>query len=184
MIECWSRVIFKVGHVTLTGDVEKPPLTIERATSLMKDAFRVSAEREICTGDKIHLVIAERGKPIRQMHLPLREDWASFELQSDMLSIGFLWKLLIWCYCLDSWNITQNISNRESLVSRIYAIFHRGPHRMVIVHWLSIRGSGHQRYFSSHNEPVSLFLTVFVKCNFDRCDYLLVVKYSNRASHL
>uniref|UniRef100_A0A914R925 Uncharacterized protein n=1 Tax=Parascaris equorum TaxID=6256 RepID=A0A914R925_PAREQ len=39
-----------------------------------QDAFRVSAEREICTGDKIHLVIAERGKPIRQMHLPLRED--------------------------------------------------------------------------------------------------------------
>uniref|UniRef100_A0A915BGN6 Proteasome subunit beta n=2 Tax=Parascaris univalens TaxID=6257 RepID=A0A915BGN6_PARUN len=64
----------QVGHVTLTGDVEKPALTIERATSLMKDAFRVSAEREICTGDKIHLVIAERGKPIRQMHLPLRED--------------------------------------------------------------------------------------------------------------
>ncbi|RCN43484.1 peptidase, T1 family, partial [Ancylostoma caninum] len=39
-----------------------------------QDAFRTAAEREISTGDKIHLVIAEAGKPIQQMHLPLRED--------------------------------------------------------------------------------------------------------------
>lgn len=58
----------------MSGDVDKPHLTIERATSLIKDAFRVAAEREISTGDKIHLVIAEAGKPIRKMHLPLRED--------------------------------------------------------------------------------------------------------------
>lgn len=64
----------QVGHVTLSDDVEKPPLTLERAVSLMKDAFRTSAEREISTGDKIHLVIAEAGKPIKQMYLPLRED--------------------------------------------------------------------------------------------------------------
>ncbi|VDN92826.1 unnamed protein product [Brugia pahangi] len=63
-----------IGLVTMSGDVEKPLLTIERATSLIKDAFRVAAEREISTGDKIHLVIAEAGKPIRKMHLPLRED--------------------------------------------------------------------------------------------------------------
>ncbi|KAK6113372.1 Proteasome subunit family protein [Brugia pahangi] len=64
----------QIGLVTMSGDVEKPLLTIERATSLIKDAFRVAAEREISTGDKIHLVIAEAGKPIRKMHLPLRED--------------------------------------------------------------------------------------------------------------
>lgn len=58
----------------MSADVEKPPLTIDRATSLIKDAFRVAAEREISTGDKIHLVIAEAGKPVRKIHLPLRED--------------------------------------------------------------------------------------------------------------
>ncbi|VDK42789.1 unnamed protein product [Anisakis simplex] len=64
----------QVGHVTLADDCEKAKLTIERATSLLKDAFRVSAEREICTGDKIHLIIAEHKKPIKQVYLPLRED--------------------------------------------------------------------------------------------------------------
>ncbi|KAM3727709.1 Proteasome subunit [Dirofilaria immitis] len=64
----------QIGLVTMSGDVEKPHLTIERATSLIKDAFRVAAEREISTGDKIHLVIAEAGKSIRKLHLPLRED--------------------------------------------------------------------------------------------------------------
>ena len=49
-------------------------MTVERATSLMKDAFRMVAEREIGTGDRIHLVIAECNKPIRQVYLPLRED--------------------------------------------------------------------------------------------------------------
>ncbi|CAI5446728.1 unnamed protein product [Caenorhabditis angaria] len=64
----------QIGHVTVAEDYEKPPLTIERAISLMKDAFRGAAEREISTGDKIHLVIAEAGKPIVQKFLPLRED--------------------------------------------------------------------------------------------------------------
>ncbi|CAD6188271.1 unnamed protein product [Caenorhabditis auriculariae] len=64
----------QIGHVTLSDEAEKPPLTLERATSLMKDAFRSAAEREITTGDKIHLIIAEAGKPIVQKFLPLRED--------------------------------------------------------------------------------------------------------------
>ncbi|VDN06521.1 unnamed protein product [Thelazia callipaeda] len=64
----------QIGLVTMSGDVEKPKLSIERATALMKDAFRVAAEREVGTGDKIHLVIAEAGKPIRTVYLPLRED--------------------------------------------------------------------------------------------------------------
>ncbi|KJH49421.1 peptidase, T1 family [Dictyocaulus viviparus] len=64
----------QIGHVTLSEDVEKPSLTLQRATSLIKDAFRTAAEREISTGDKIHLVIAEKGKPIQQSFIPLRED--------------------------------------------------------------------------------------------------------------
>jgi len=65
----------QIGHVTMGKDAgEKPPLTLERAISLIKDAFRVSAEREIGTGDKIHLVVAVHGKPIHQEFLPLRED--------------------------------------------------------------------------------------------------------------
>uniref|UniRef100_A0AC35UCT2 Proteasome subunit beta n=1 Tax=Rhabditophanes sp. KR3021 TaxID=114890 RepID=A0AC35UCT2_9BILA len=64
----------QVGHCTQTGEFQKPELTLERATGLIKDVFRMVAEREIGTGDKINLVIAEAGKPIRRMYLPLRED--------------------------------------------------------------------------------------------------------------
>lgn len=64
----------QIDQVTQAEDAEKVPLTIDRAASLMKDAFRMSAEREISTGDKIHLVIAEHNKPVRQLFLPLRED--------------------------------------------------------------------------------------------------------------
>ncbi|KAF1761530.1 hypothetical protein GCK72_009786 [Caenorhabditis remanei] len=64
----------QIGHVTLAEGYERPQLTLERAISLMKDSFRGAAEREISTGDKIHLVIAETGKPVVQKFLPLRED--------------------------------------------------------------------------------------------------------------
>ncbi|VDO21656.1 hypothetical protein V3C99_010954 [Haemonchus contortus] len=64
----------QIGHVTLSEEAERPPLTLQRAVSLMKDGFRSAAEREISTGDKIHLIIAEAGKPIQQQFLPLRED--------------------------------------------------------------------------------------------------------------
>ncbi|CAJ0576706.1 unnamed protein product, partial [Mesorhabditis spiculigera] len=64
----------QIGHVTLADGIERPALTIERATSLIKDAFRGAAEREISTGDKIHLIIARAGQPITSTFLPLRED--------------------------------------------------------------------------------------------------------------
>ncbi|CAB3402278.1 unnamed protein product [Caenorhabditis bovis] len=64
----------QIGHVTVADDYERPSLTLERAISLMKDSFRGAAEREISTGDKIHLVIAEAGKPIVEKTIPLRED--------------------------------------------------------------------------------------------------------------
>ncbi|KAK6114248.1 Proteasome subunit family protein [Brugia pahangi] len=47
---------YRIALVTMSGDVEKPLLIIERATSLIKDAFCVAAEREISTRDKIHLI--------------------------------------------------------------------------------------------------------------------------------
>uniref|UniRef100_A0A914W3A6 Proteasome subunit beta n=1 Tax=Plectus sambesii TaxID=2011161 RepID=A0A914W3A6_9BILA len=64
----------QVGQVTVSKETEKPALTLERAISLVKDAFRVAAERETSTGDKIHLVVAAHGKPIHQEFLLLRED--------------------------------------------------------------------------------------------------------------
>ena len=64
----------QIGHVTLADGIERPPLTLERALSLARDAFRAAAEREISTGDSIHLVIAEHGKPIREERCKLRED--------------------------------------------------------------------------------------------------------------
>ncbi|KAF8383223.1 pbs-6 [Pristionchus pacificus] len=64
----------QVGHVTLSEGTERPKLTLERATALVRDAFRGCAEREITTGDSIHLVIAEAGKPIRHERRKLRED--------------------------------------------------------------------------------------------------------------
>ncbi len=64
---------FQVGWVT--QETGKPPeLTIERAQSLMKDAFRSAAERETCTGDKMHLVTLVHGKPAKEEWFPLRED--------------------------------------------------------------------------------------------------------------
>lgn len=59
---------------TLAPGVEKPPLTIARAVSLLKDAFRFASERETSTGDQIFVVVAEAGKPIKTSYVPLRED--------------------------------------------------------------------------------------------------------------
>ncbi|VDM65583.1 unnamed protein product [Strongylus vulgaris] len=64
-IGCIERIVYAA-----TGAAE--PMMIPFLDC--QDAFRTAAEREISTGDKIHLVIAEAGKPIQQLHLPLRED--------------------------------------------------------------------------------------------------------------
>lgn len=66
--------MFQVGHVTLDEKVERPKLTIDRAIALVKDAFKMTAEREISTGDKVNVVICEAGKPVRQVTVNLRED--------------------------------------------------------------------------------------------------------------
>ena len=49
-------------------------MTIERAIALAKDAFKMTAEREISTGDSVRVMIAEAGKPIRTVIVQLRED--------------------------------------------------------------------------------------------------------------
>ncbi|CAD5233278.1 unnamed protein product [Bursaphelenchus xylophilus] len=64
----------QVGHMTFSDQAEKPQLTIDRAISLVKDAFKSVAERETSTGDKINIVIAEHNRPIRRLTIQLRED--------------------------------------------------------------------------------------------------------------
>ena len=64
----------QVAHGTLSEDVDKPPLTIERATSLLRDAFRFATERETSTGDQLYVVVAQAGKPIQTSYVSLRED--------------------------------------------------------------------------------------------------------------
>lgn len=64
----------QINGGTLAPGVKQPPLTIERATSLLKDAFRFASEREISTGDQIFVVVAEAGKSIKTSYVQLRED--------------------------------------------------------------------------------------------------------------
>jgi len=64
----------QIGFEDLPASIERPPLTQERAISLMKDAFRTAADREISIGDRIQVYVAEAGKPIRQLVVALNED--------------------------------------------------------------------------------------------------------------
>lgn len=70
LINCF--VIFL--QLTLSDKAILQPLTIERAESTLKDAFRFAAERETSTGDKLRVVVAQAGKPIRSYYVGLRED--------------------------------------------------------------------------------------------------------------
>lgn len=53
---------------------ERQKLTLERAISLVKDSFKLAAEREVSVGDNIDLIVAEHGKPLKRLLVPLRED--------------------------------------------------------------------------------------------------------------
>ncbi|KAH7708849.1 CRE-PBS-6 protein [Aphelenchoides avenae] len=64
----------QVGHVSVDKSIERPPLTLDRALGILRDAFKLSSEREITTGDRILCVIAEKGKPTRKEYVSLRED--------------------------------------------------------------------------------------------------------------
>jgi len=64
----------QVGHFTISEDVEKPKMTLERAIALVKDAFKFVAERESSTGDRATIVIAEHNKPVKRLTVSLRED--------------------------------------------------------------------------------------------------------------
>merc|ERR1712218_388770 len=54
-------------------DLEKNPISLEKAISIIHDVFISAAEREIHTGDGIHLnIITKDG--IEEQRLPLRRD--------------------------------------------------------------------------------------------------------------
>jgi len=52
----------------------RPPLTIERAKMIIRDGFRGVAERETSTGDAVHIVTLQAGKPLTEETIPLRGD--------------------------------------------------------------------------------------------------------------
>jgi len=64
----------QVGWCTQNKKVPRPPLTVARAQALLKDAFRSAAERETCTGDKLHMVTIVAGQPPHEEKFKLRED--------------------------------------------------------------------------------------------------------------
>lgn len=64
----------QVEFRTFSSEAERPVLTIERATTMIKDAFRSAAERDSCTGDAVSIVIAEAGKAIKTSTYAIRED--------------------------------------------------------------------------------------------------------------
>lgn len=64
----------QVAQETMADEIKKIPLTIERAISLLRDAFRFASERETSTGDQIYIAVAQAGKPIQTSYVPLRED--------------------------------------------------------------------------------------------------------------
>jgi len=49
-------------------------LSVERAVSLLKDAFQFAAERETSTGDGIDLAVVQAGKKVVRTRIALRED--------------------------------------------------------------------------------------------------------------
>merc|ERR1712037_313743 len=63
-----------VGHCVRNMDnVDKTPISLEKAVSLIHDVFISAAEREIHTGDGIHFnIITKDG--IEEKRLPLRRD--------------------------------------------------------------------------------------------------------------
>jgi 20S proteasome alpha/beta subunit len=61
--------------MTQDAQVEPAPeLTLDRALSIMKDAFRVAAERDAGTGDRIQIVIMRAGVKPEVVYVQLRED--------------------------------------------------------------------------------------------------------------
>jgi len=52
----------------------KPPLTVERAKAVLRDAFRSAAERETSTGDGLQMITLQAGQPALEEHFRLRSD--------------------------------------------------------------------------------------------------------------
>lgn len=60
------------AHISKESD--RQPLTLERAIGMVKDAFKLAAERETSVGDRVDVIIAEHGKPLKRVTVLLRED--------------------------------------------------------------------------------------------------------------
>ena len=62
----------QIGHKNQSVE-ERPPLTVEKAVSLVKDVFTAAAERDIYTGDGVvvHVITATGTEEIS---VPLRRD--------------------------------------------------------------------------------------------------------------
>jgi 20S proteasome subunit beta 6 len=66
----------QIMYKTTDSSVVKVPdeLTVERAVSVLKDAFRMATERDTSTGDKLRVMVLKAGaKPVIQQFM-LRED--------------------------------------------------------------------------------------------------------------
>jgi len=64
----------QITQAHISKESDRQPLTLERAIGIVKDSFKFAAERESSVGDKIDLIVAEHGKPIKRVFVPLRED--------------------------------------------------------------------------------------------------------------
>lgn len=56
---------------------KKPPLTPERATELIYEAFKAAAERDIYTGDKLEIIVLTK-EGAKTEWRQLRRDWFDY----------------------------------------------------------------------------------------------------------
>lgn len=66
-------MLLKIGFKNQGDGVPRTPLSLEKALTLVKDVFISAAERDIYTGDGVHISVV-RADGIRSEVLPLRKD--------------------------------------------------------------------------------------------------------------
>lgn len=65
-------VLPQIGFKNMDG-VQQVPLTQEKAVQLVKDVFISAAERDVYTGDALHICIITK-EGIEEQTIPLRKD--------------------------------------------------------------------------------------------------------------
>lgn len=65
-------VLPQIGFKNMDG-VQQVPLTQEKAIQLVKDVFISAAERDVYTGDALHICIITK-EGIKEQTIPLRKD--------------------------------------------------------------------------------------------------------------